>query len=196
MTAETPQELVARLRGLMERATLAPWKLRDGHWINIQGSPVEGERYGDEVTTHTGAVAKQRGYGRDNAALIVAAVNALPQLLALIEVTPSAADAWRAGRAEPAGCPTPGACSCLPVPAPFGGDGWLPIKTAPRDGTNILVCVTHSLGNDTWETIQWGDWARASIAWPVYWQRVDIPFSPTHWRPLLAPPRGDDGEEG
>ena len=49
-----------------------PWRIRDdfgGGWI--QGSPVEGETYGDQVAT----VAKPKTVGSANAAFIVEAVN-------------------------------------------------------------------------------------------------------------------------
>lgn len=67
--------------------------------------------------------------------------------------------------------------------------GWQPIETAPKDGTDILVCVTHNLPDDEWETIQWVDWRRGDdVVWPRYWERIDIPFPPTHWMPLPEPP--------
>lgn len=66
--------------------------------------------------------------------------------------------------------------------------GWRDIASAPKDGTEILVCVTHSLGDGEWQTIQWVDWQRGDQVWPHYRERIDIPFPPTHWRPLPAPP--------
>jgi len=71
------------------------------------------------------------------------------------------------------------------------GLNWQPIETAPRDGTSILVCVTHNTCDHTWETVQWIDWARGAYIWPIYQQRIDIPFPPTHWMPLPPPP-GED----
>lgn len=65
---------------------------------------------------------------------------------------------------------------------------WKPIETAPRDGTQILVCVTYSLGSDEWETKMWVDFAKDPYIWPTYWERIDIPFEPTHWMPLPSPP--------
>lgn len=66
--------------------------------------------------------------------------------------------------------------------------GWQPIETAPRDGTDILVCMTYNLGPDEWETIQWVDWQRDPYVWPIYRTRIDIPFPPSHWMPLPAAP--------
>jgi hypothetical protein len=69
------------------------------------------------------------------------------------------------------------------------GQDWQPIKTAPRDGTDILVCMTHNLPDGEWETIQWVDWARDTIEWPIFRDRIDIPFPPTHWMPLPDAPQ-------
>ena len=67
--------------------------------------------------------------------------------------------------------------------------GWLPIDIAPDDGTDVLVCVTHNMPDGEWETIQWVDWQRSPrVRWPNYAARIDIPFPPTHWMPLPAPP--------
>lgn len=66
---------------------------------------------------------------------------------------------------------------------------WRTIDSAPKDGTSILVCVTHNTWDGEWETIQWVDWARDGVAiWPNYQHRIDIPFPPTHWMPLPNPP--------
>jgi len=70
---------------------------------------------------------------------------------------------------------------------------WQPIETAPKDGTDILVCMTHSLGvgddgGTEWETIQWVDWQKEPYFWPIFRERVDIPFPPTHWQRLPPPP--------
>ena len=59
---------------------------------------------------------------------------------------------------------------------------WLPIDDAPDDGTDLLVKVTHSLGDGEWETLYWVDWQVADDAWPVFRERIDIPFPPTHYR--------------
>lgn len=69
-----------------------------------------------------------------------------------------------------------------------GRMNWQPIETAPRDGTDILVCVTYNGPAGEWETAQWVDWARDDLVWPNYWRHIEIPFPPTHWQPLPAPP--------
>jgi len=75
-------------------------------------------------------------------------------------------------------------------------DEWRSIDTAPRDGSDILVCVTHNLPDGTWETIQWVDWRRGSDVWPVFRDRIDIPFAPTRWMPLPAPPTLNGESDG
>lgn len=68
-------------------------------------------------------------------------------------------------------------------------DQWQPIETAPFDGSDILVCITHNLPGDEWETIQWVDWQFPGVGWCVFPKRIDIPFPPTHWMPLPAAPK-------
>lgn len=65
---------------------------------------------------------------------------------------------------------------------------WRDIATAPKDGTQILVCITYNLPDGHWETIQWVDWQKPPFVWPIYRDRIDIPYSPTHWMPLPDPP--------
>lgn len=66
---------------------------------------------------------------------------------------------------------------------------WQPIETAPRDGTEILVCCTYSLGGDEWETSTWVDYCQPPYEWPVFKNRIDIPCWPMHWMPLPEAPR-------
>lgn len=65
--------------------------------------------------------------------------------------------------------------------------GWQPIETAPKDGSEILVSLTHSLGDDEWENVRWVD-TYFDGGWFWYRNRIDIPFPPTHWIPLPTPP--------
>ena len=64
-----------------------------------------------------------------------------------------------------------------------GSDGWLPIESAPKDGTEVLVSVSHCLGDDEWETLYRVDWQNDHYSWPIYRGRIDIPFPPMRWHP-------------
>lgn len=67
---------------------------------------------------------------------------------------------------------------------------WQPIETCPKDGTEILVCVTYSLGGNPpeWETGMWVDSISDEYPWPIYERRIDLFGYPTHWMPLPLPP--------
>lgn len=65
-------------------------------------------------------------------------------------------------------------------------EGWRPIETAPRDGAWILVWL-GGISNCA-DTVQWayGDW------WNGCSGHVPSAAAPTLWRPLPAPPAGED----
>jgi len=81
---------------------------------------------------------------------------------------------------------------------------WLPISSAPKDGTEILVCRTtrhdgsymfedkESLGIWCHRAAWWCDEEnRDDGEWIVYNNMVQDPkpfFEPTHWMPLPPPP--------
>ncbi len=82
-----------------------------------------------------------------------------------------------------------------------GSDGWMPIESAPRDGTPILA---WSLGYGARET-KMGRYPEGSPGYAV-WARGDGPlnygwvwieekhnsahtWNPTHWMPLPPPPQ-------
>jgi hypothetical protein len=74
------------------------------------------------------------------------------------------------------------------------GLAWLPIKTAPRDGSYILV-YTNIYEGITSYTAYWNDDRYAKNPKP-YWRIVGAsPINvmrnaqPTHWRPQLEPPK-------
>jgi hypothetical protein len=86
---------------------------------------------------------------------------------------------------EPRGCPTPGACSCIPAQ-------WRPIETAPRDGTVIdLWRVFHPSGTDErFCNCHWceGEWRmRGGIA--IEWDWDNESCVVTHWMPQPEPPK-------
>lgn len=67
-------------------------------------------------------------------------------------------------------------------------EGWMPIETAPRDGTHILAVVAgHHLGTGLPfipEVVEWLD----GVGWWSEMWGVGGDYHPTHWRPLPAPP--------
>ena len=67
--------------------------------------------------------------------------------------------------------------------------GWLPIETAPKDGTNILVHwpeMFHCSFTAHWNT---GKWSDAPIGWKWSgWSNNAFQVGPTHWQPLPKPP--------
>lgn len=77
---------------------------------------------------------------------------------------------------------------------------WMPIETLP-ERTDALVCVTHNVPaeeNDArpptdvegyvWETVMWVDWWSDDLGWFSFPRLMHVPFPPTHWQPLPAPP--------
>jgi len=76
---------------------------------------------------------------------------------------------------------------------------WQPIETAPRDGTEILLCRAYDAAGKTIKPLgifaqvaAW--WADESDEgeWVVYCSMVREPtlhFEPTHWMPLPDPPQ-------
>ncbi len=68
---------------------------------------------------------------------------------------------------------------------------WLPIETAPKDGTKVLlhcdkfvpiVCEWHG---GSWRNI----WGEFESTWPSKWK-------PTHWMPLPPSPQKPLDDEG
>ena len=61
--------------------------------------------------------------------------------------------------------------------------GWMPIETAPRDGTNIIVYAP--VDGVTASKFTLGCWQRLTVVYG------DFPSNdPTHWQPLPEPPEG------
>lgn len=62
------------------------------------------------------------------------------------------------------------------------GDGWLPIESAPKDGTQILIEVHPRI----FDVVSWSDGA-----WRECGNFMRLRKDPTHWRPLPTPPSGE-----
>lgn len=64
------------------------------------------------------------------------------------------------------------------------GDKWLPIETAPKDGTDVLLSNGKGVWTDFWDS-EIGLWMYCD-----QWERTNADFdaAPTHWQPLPAPP--------
>jgi hypothetical protein len=80
-------DVVARLRQLEAAATPGPWSVRP-YWFEVDGEPAHSEVIIGEDRYSDGRVLPRRlreEMDNDNAALIVAARNALPQLLDIAE---------------------------------------------------------------------------------------------------------------
>lgn len=79
-------------------------------------------------------------------------------------------------------------------------DGWLPIESAPKDGTHILVMYMHidtqCVFNAFW--INQEDWMQDDQEGWWSYQHSEVSrikledfMTPTHWMPLPSPPEGD-----
>lgn len=79
---------------------------------------------------------------------------------------------------------------------------WQPIKTAPRDGSALLVmrniwpgtesgCAETCNGHNTYVAQWWAGERGGTGAWVCYMDAVqdpECPVDPTHWMPLPTPP--------
>lgn len=64
---------------------------------------------------------------------------------------------------------------------------WLPIETAPKDGTVILVyCGDYQVPfmENMTHVARWKD-----EKWRLYWIFSHVSLEPTHWMPLPDPPK-------
>lgn len=62
------------------------------------------------------------------------------------------------------------------------GEGWRPIETAPKDGTEIAIWTTHG----PVMPVEWAEgWSRTgAFVWGC-----EYPYIATHWMPLPEPPK-------
>ena len=84
-----------------------------------------------------------------------------------------------------------------PSPAP---SGWLPIESAPKDGSTVLAILEDSQDTGMVYTIEWRDEMAKEeikdgkgIGWRHSWDSYFFSGfdAPTHWQPLPAPPEKD-----
>jgi uncharacterized protein DUF551 len=70
-------------------------------------------------------------------------------------------------------------------------EGWQPIETAPKDGSNIMLYYPLEGLDKSWERIVFCYWSERENNW-VWSGRACRTFSrgfqPTHWMPLPEPP--------
>lgn len=67
-------------------------------------------------------------------------------------------------------------------------NGWLPIETAPKDGSSVL-CFAPISGTRFRRilVLRWDETGRHGSHWLTDVHSF-VPFEPTHWQPLPAPP--------
>lgn len=83
---------------------------------------------------------------------------------------------------------------------PFS-DGWMPIETAPKDGTQVLLFTDtraapaseawYYMGIEPFSAVQigyWEDTVDAPLRQEGAGWRKQLVGEPTHWMPLPAPP--------
>lgn len=86
-------------------------------------------------------------------------------------------------------CPTWTALYARSVPAIPAG--WLPIKTAPKDGTAVLSLLA---GSDVAHSVRWLEsghkFANGTAGWRIVWDlsQVSLQDGPDYWMPIPAAP--------
>lgn len=71
-------------------------------------------------------------------------------------------------------------------PFPKPEQGWQPIESAPRDGTDIDLWANGQRVTDChWHCGQWLSWHSSSVDEEPTWEAIK---NATHWMPLPAPP--------
>ena len=79
---------------------------------------------------------------------------------------------------------------------PAGGE-WLPIESAPRDGSRILLTGWHGKDVKLWCGVGYGHFYKPGNRFEYDGYQFGNPdHQPTHWQPLPAPPltRKENGE--
>jgi len=190
----TKTPTVEDLRALLEKATARPWMGRAEHIHSRSGNvcSVSSPRASTIVGYHEvklGADDAEEAWA--NAALIVAAVNALPDLIAALRALPLLS-------ALPIGCEGSGS-SLRPTeevvrpPAPMP-TGWRPKETLPRDGTPFWAYLYQTgIRQMRWASpeecaeYEGGDVAEYDGCF-VEVEDFDTDWSPAFWLPFDALP--------
>ena len=68
-------------------------------------------------------------------------------------------------------------------------DDWMPIETAPKDGTELQVWNGRHQHVAKWDRVE-DNWVSTIM---TVTKRIVIPGNVTRWRPLPAPPGDDKG---
>ena len=72
-------------------------------------------------------------------------------------------------------------------------DGWMPIETAPKDGTPMLLCNWSGPEQDVLP-VSSGFWSRISDEW--FSEISARKINPTHWQRLPSTPVKQEGQMG
>jgi hypothetical protein len=91
----------------------------------------------------------------------------------------------------------------IPIEAGNGGDGWLPIETAPRNGTAILGSEPDSKYPQAMIWKDYSEYDAEETGQKGYWEYAESLIGdfngaaePTHWRSLPSPPSpSNEGEK-
>lgn len=67
---------------------------------------------------------------------------------------------------------------------------WMPIETAPKDGTTILLCCVGKIPQTGVfdDALGWIDFDSDDDSRREEWIETRSQWSPTHWQPLPPPP--------
>lgn len=64
---------------------------------------------------------------------------------------------------------------------------WKPIETAPKDGTDVLLCAVDADGSYWAAVAQW--WVKRWVIIGVVDDPTFLTFEPQFWMPLPTPPQ-------
>lgn len=79
--------------------------------------------------------------------------------------------------------------------SPSAPDGWQPIETAPKDGTEILAYGYARCDGSRYANGQHIAWWDAELGWTGRDPDDRVTLHPSHWQPLPIPPANGDSHE-